>query len=267
VISAKQAPFTGPYASDATKHPHEGPTIEAIKRALARLGYMTWKGLDFTQRWPAGGELDKAFRKWERDKELPGNGTYGEQEWKFLRYEKVKEGPNAGKNALDSYACKLIRTDWAEQNVPDEQDFRAALVKFCLAAERNEPRWHYRMMRPLDVSVEPTASYVVSDCSMYVIQAYHWAMGKSGLVVPDPSKQGWSGYGNTSEHEDDHPRVSDGNYKVGMLAHYSGHVTLCRKPGTATTAVWSSHGQEAGPIPVSLSYRNDLRFVVIPPLR
>jgi hypothetical protein len=266
VISAKQAPYAGPYASDATKHPHEGPTVEAIKRGLSRLGYMAWKGTEFTQRWPADGELDRAFRKWERDCELPGNGVYGEQEWKELRSAKITEGPKNGQHALDSYACKLMRQDWESQNVPDEQDFREALVKFCLAAERNENNWHYRQVRPIDVSVEPNASYVVSDCSGFVIQAAYWARQKSGLLsVPDPGGYNWTGYGNT-DSEDGWPQVT-APFKVYDLAHYNGHVTICRRPGDASTAVFTSHGTEAGPIPTSLHYRSDLRFVCRPALK
>ena len=264
MLTVKSCPYTGPFSSDATKLPHYSKTIQALKRMMVREERMTAPPggmLDLTNSWPAGGKFDQAFRKWQQDNELPADGVYGQQTWKFARAEKLPDGTHA----LDRYACKLIRDDWAEQNVPDEQDFRTAVVQFCLAAEKNEPNWHYRLARPLDVSVEPTASYVVSDCSMFVIQCYHWAMGKSGLVVPDPSKQGWTGYGNTDYYEDDHPRVS-APYKVSDLAHYSGHVTICRKAGDAQTAVFTSHGKEAGPIPTSLHYRSDLRFVVRPPL-
>lgn len=266
MVPVKAAPFTGPYASAATKLPHEGPTVEALKRALSRLGYMAWKGLAFTASWPADGELDRAFRKWQRDLEMPGDGVYGEQEWKALRVAKVPAGaPNAGEPALDSYAQNLIREEWEASHVPDEEDVRAAIAEFCRLAEANEPAWHYSQYRPVDVSCDPSASYLRYDCSSYVLTAYHYAKRKTGLDVPDPAKQGWTGYGNTDYHEDDHPRVS-APYKVGDLAHYNGHVTICRKAGDARTAVFSSHGQEAGPHPCSLHYRSDLRFVVRPPL-
>lgn len=265
-LTVKAVPYTGPYSNADTKLPSKGPTVEALKRALSRLGYMDWKGLDFTQAWPKGGVFDVAFRKWQRDLELPADGVYGQQTWKNIRAEKVPAGsPHAGEYALDAYAKKLIRDEWRAEHVPDEDDFRAAITQFCLAAEKNEDAWHYRQIRPIDVTVEPTQSYVVSDCSGFVIQAYHWAMVKSGLVVPDPSKQGWTGYGNTEMYENDHPRVQ-APFKVGDLAHYPGHVTICRKPGTVTTAVFTSHGQEAGPLPTSVNYRSDFSYVVRPPL-
>jgi len=266
MISVKQCPYTGLYSSDATRLPHKGPTVEALKRTLARLDFMEWKE-DFTQVWPANGALDKAFREWERSRGLPGDGVYGQQEWKFFRSAKITKGPKKGQFALDLYSRKLIRNEWTEENVPDETDFRAAITDFCLRAERNEDNWHYLMLRPLDESVEPNQSSILSDCSFYVKQAYWWARQKSGLLVPDPSKQGWgSGVGNTEWYENDHPRVTTGVYKVADLAHYPGHVTICRRPGTATTSVWSSHGKEAGPIPASLYYRSDFQYVVRPPL-
>lgn len=265
MLTIKQCPWTGPYASTATKLDHEGPTVEALKRALARLDFIPWKGEDFTEMWPAGGVFDKGFRKWQLSRYMPADGIYGQQAWKVMRGTKIMSGPKKGQYALDPYARSLIQKDWAAKNVPDEADFRAQLTAYCLAAEKNEDAWHYVQYRPVDVTVEPTSSYVRADCSSYVIMAYHWAMVKSGLTVPDPSKQGWTGYGNTDMYESDHPRVTD-FYKVGDLAHYPGHVTLCRRPGTATTAVFSSHGQEAGPIPTSIHYRTDFRFVCRPPL-
>jgi len=75
----------------------------------------------------------------------------------------------------------------------------------------------------------------------------------------------YSDSGNTNT-EDDHPKVTDGRYDVGDLAHYDGHVTICRKAGDASRAVWTSHGEEADPEPRALHYRPDFRFVVRPPL-
>ena len=111
MIAAKQVPYTGLYASGATKLPHKGPTIIALKRSMARLGYMEWKE-NFTDEWPAGGALDKAFRLWERSHYLRGDGVYGQQEWKNLRAAKIQTGPKKGQFALDLYSRKLIRDEW-----------------------------------------------------------------------------------------------------------------------------------------------------------
>ena len=116
------------------------------------------------------------------------------------------------------------------------------------------------------LGVEPNKTHE-NDCSSYVILAYYWARKVTGVKVPDPSEYNYSGFGNTYDNLDGHERVTSGNYLVGDLAHYNGHVTICRKPGNADTSVWSSFGTEFGPSGLSLYYRNDYRFVVRPPLQ
>jgi hypothetical protein len=265
MLSSKEVPYTGLYSNDSTKHDSSGPTVVALKRAISRLGFMDWKD-EFTERWPADGALDQSFREWQKHLEMPANGVYGEQAWKAIRAATIAKGPKKGEYGLDANAQKLIQKEWEDKHVKDEDDARAAIAEFCRLAEANEDNWHYRLARPLEVSVDPTGSSITADCSMYVIQAYHYAREKTGIDIPDPSKQNYTGYGNTDLYEDDHPHVSEA-YNIGDLAHYDGHVTLCRKAGTAETAVFSSHGQESGPMPVSLHYRSDFRFVVRPPLK
>lgn len=273
MLTIKQCPYTGPYSSSATRFPHSGPTVQALKRMVVRLELMSPPegGMTkLTNEWPGGGKFDHAFRTWQLKNYLPADGVYGQQAWKVARGEKL---PN-GQHALDQFAQKLIKDEWVAANAPDEDDVRAAITEFCLKAEANEDAFHYRMARPLDISVSPDAGYVLLDCSTYVIAAYNYAARKyPALKVPDPSMHGYTGFGNTDDREDDHPKVLDGRYLVGDLAHYNGptthHVAICRRPGSAQTAVWSSHGQEAGPVPVSLHYRTGsygLRFVVRPPL-
>jgi len=104
-----------------------------------------------------------------------------------------------------------------------------------------------------------------------VIQGYSYARRKTNLPVPDPSKQNYSGNGNTDWFEDDHPKVS-GTYHVGDLAHFENerHVIMCIKAGDYKTAEWVSHGREAGPELVGLvkysRYPGEFLFVVRPPL-
>jgi hypothetical protein len=270
-LTPTQFPYTGPYSNAQTRHHSKGPTVIALKRTLARLGYMDWKD-EFTDMWPPGQVLDKAYRRWQLIEDMPADGIYGQQAWKLLRTMKVPAGrPNAGQYAIDKFSRDLVQEEWRESRLPDEDDIRAAMRDFCLKAEANEGNWHYLQRRPVDVTIDPSAGYVWSDCSGYVIQTYHWAKTKTGLAIPDPAKGGgagaWSGYGNTDWYEDDHPHVTDGLYRIGDLAHWYGHVAICRKGGSATTAIFSSHGQEAGPQAVSLHYRSDLRFVVRPPLK
>lgn len=194
------------------------------------------------------------FKKAAQKAGLPQYGVVGPALYRAMG------GGDSG--AYDAYAARLLRSYTRSES---ERRVRAQISRFCLAAEANEAAWHYSQARPISVSVAPGDPYVRSDCSGYVIQAYHFARRMTGIDVPDPSKWNYTGYGNTDLHEDDHPRVS-APYRVGDLAHYRGHVTICRAAGNAATAIWSSHGSEEGPVAVGLDYRDDLRFVVRPPL-
>jgi hypothetical protein len=71
---------------------------------------------------------------------------------------------------------------------------------------------------------------------------------------------------NTWDDLDGHPTVTSGNYIVGDLAHYQGHVTICKKAGDHLGSLWSSFGSEPKPKEVTLHYRGDLAKVVRPPL-
>lgn len=272
VLTPTQCPFTGPYSSDVTELPFAGRTVIALKRMISRgTDYLEWRGDGFTDVWKADGAFDKAFRQWQRDVGMPSHGVYGEQMWKHARAFVVPQGKHhEGEFALDEYSLDLIRQEYKEDELPDTAEkivaIRAAITEFCLLARRNEDAWHYNRRRPFIVYVNPSGAYIVSDCSGFVVEAYAYAKKKTGLPVPDPAKQGWSGYGNTDEYEDEHPHVTNGNYRVGDLAHYNGHVTICHRAGTDTTAMFTSHGLEAGPVSASLHYRRDLRFVVRPPL-
>lgn len=85
-------------------------------------------------------------------------------------------------------------------------------------------------------------------------------------TVRDPLNQHYSGWGYTGtsiDYLDAHP-IGNDRYFVGDLAFYgtshsnTTHMTVCRKGGTRETALWSSHGTEAGPYAVKLHYRGDL---------
>ena len=165
-------------------------------------------------------------------------------------------------DAFDGESQSLLKEEAAQVPDADIDDIRKAITEFCEKG-MGSSKWDYTQNRAVKVTVDPEG-YVDSDCSGSVVQAYDYARKKTGLDVPDPAKQGWSGYGNTSYYEDDHPTVS-GSYLVGDLAHYDGHVCLCIKAGNADTADWWSFGSEP-PSRRKLHYRTDFRKVVRPPL-
>ena len=266
-LTQKQAPFTEPYAlaGNAKGFRSKGPTAEAVKRALAHLGFMEWKADgDWDQHWNA--EVNEAAGRWKAKRGISAasDGSWGKKAHDVMRtawYE--KDGKHLP--AFDGYAQELLRDEKAAQSKPPTTDakseIRAAIVGFCETA-MGSSKWTYSQNRAVKVDVDP-AGKVTSDCSGSVVQAYA-AARRLGFDVPDPSKQGWSGYGNTSYHEDDHPTVS-GSYQVGDLAHYDGHVCLCIKAGDWDSSDWWSFGSEP-PSRRKLDYRSDFRKVVRPPL-
>lgn len=241
-----------------------GPDVDGVGRALVRAGLMLrgtvapirvysampekWRRTYGTRKMDAVNRLRKA-EGW------PTSGTYGPKVHQVL----IDSG------AFDAKAIALLKAYKPTPVLTPPQRVRGAIQDFCERAEVYERRWHYTQRRPYTGKGVPPDETHYNDCSSYVCVAYFWAGKVTGLDVPDPAKFRWSGYGNTDWYMDDHLRVGP-PYQVGDLACYRGHVTICRKAGNSATSVWSSFGSESGPIPTSLFYRRDLRFVVRPPL-
>jgi hypothetical protein len=251
-----------------------GPDVKAIKRALSRGGRLAWTQFDdayynVVAHGKEGGNVGvSGMAGFQRQAMLVPTGWLTKTTFAVIKSSLIPNGLiHAGEPLLDRAAVELLEDAaklFAER--PAAVKIREAIADFCERAERNENAWHYSQNRPVKVDVDPSHPSVTSDCSGYCIQAYHYAKRMTGLPIPDPAKQGFSGYGNTDLYLNDHQQVGNGRYEVGDLAHYRGHVTICRKAGTADTAIFSSHGQEAGPYPVGLYYRSGLREVVRPPL-
>ena len=267
MLTEKQVPYTGPYYGPSDRRgPMKGKTAQALKRMLIRMGFFAEDLSDIDPHYNL--RLEKAMRSWQRTlPDVRDSGQYGVGSWFAARQARVPKGrPNAGKYALDGFAQNLIQEEWAEQQKPDVNDVRLRMSEFLMLAENHEGKWHYSQRRPFTGMGESPDVEHINDCSGYVVLAYYWARSQTGIAVPDPSGHGYSGYGNTWDDLDGHPKVS-GAYKVGDLAHYDGHVTICRKAGDSHTAIWSSHGSESGPDARGLFYREDFNFVVRPPLQ
>jgi len=265
VLTTEQCPYTGPKGSDATKHDHEAPTIEALKRAMVRLGFLDKPPSELDQYWSKGSMFDQAWGEWSLKKGFQDDSVYGEGKWEENRKIKVPAGKaHAGEYALDSYAQKLIRDEKAQGgSSPAIEQVRKKIVAFCEQGLKKPGLWNYTQNRAVDLTVDPWGGATInSDCSGSVLQAVHYAKRITGLAVQDPAKQNWSGYGNTDLYEDDWPKVSN-SYLVGDLGHYEGHVTLCILKGSWDSSRWWSFGSE----PCSkrkLDYRNDFRLVCRP---
>jgi hypothetical protein len=211
-----------------------------------------------------GNVVDSGVAGFQRQMNLDDTGWIGEKTFNALRSARIPTGlPNAGQPLLDQIAIDLIN----DYNPPPSQTpiekVRAAITSFCQQGLA-EPDWYYTQARAIDITVNPNGP-ANSDCSGSAMQMFKWAAQQTGIAVPDPSKQGWSGYGNTNYYQDDWPTVTSGSYLVGDLAHYDGHVCVCMKAGNKDTADWWSFGSEP-PSKRKLNYRSDFRKVVRPKL-
>lgn len=241
----------------------DGDDIVAVKRAISRMGFWAWQPFDdtYSDAFAMGGADGPGVQGFQQAYGLSATGNYGEATHNKLKSSKIPAGePHAGESAFDQTAANLYQ-GYSKPN--EVEEIRSLIVNFCEIGLANTWAWDYRQYRPVPLNVNP-ASPPDGDCSSSVIWAYDYANRRVSASVPDPAKQGWSGYGNTDLYEDDHPHVS-GSYLVGDLAHYQGHVTLCIKKGSWDSSDWWSFGSEP-PSRRKLSYRSDFRFVVRPPL-
>lgn len=255
---------------------YRGDDILAYKRLVSRAGrWEPWNPTEWDNvYWKVfalgkgtGQVGDSGVRGIERQEGLAQNGVIDDRLYQIFRRIRVPDGPHKGEPCMDGEAVRLMQLALREFGPGSEElKVRTAITDFCQRAEANEERWHYTQARPFTgMGVEPEKTHE-NDCSSYAILAYYWARKVTGIRVPDPSGYDYKGYGNTWDDLDGHPRVLSGNYLVGDLAHYNGHVTICRKPGDASTSVWSSFGSEFGPDGLSLYYRGDFLKVVRPVL-
>ena len=263
-VPEKDAPFIEPYGLPSTDFKSKGNTALAVKRALAHLGFLEWEPNRWDEQWNE--KLNTACAEWKRKRGLIPQGS-DDGSWGKKAHDQMRSA-NFGaekKPAFDGESQSLLKEEkraWDEAHQPSTGSWDKHLTAFCEQAI-NEP-WNYSQNRAIDVTVEPNDNNVNSDCSGSVIQAFHYANRKSGQKVPDPSKYDYAGWGNTWDDEDGHPKVTNGQYKVGDLAHYDGHVCVCFHPGNADSADWFSFGSEP-PSKRKLYYRSDFKFVVRPP--
>jgi len=273
------------YPPKAGKGTQVGDDVLAFKRAISRGGRLipwspsTWS-LAYGDAFALGdgsGNVGKSGVRGFQRQAFPDDGSMdtgnlGDRTYQAIRRARVSdpESPHFGEPLLDTKAIQLLRQASGEyQQDAKVAAWRVAVADYCKRAEdASSAAWVYSQDRPFQgFGVEPE-KYHRNDCSGYAILAYWWGRSRSGLAVPDPSDYSYLGFGSTREL-DDNPRVTSGNYLVGDLALYdsAGHVTLCKKPGDATTSRWSSFGGEPRPLERELFYRSDFLKVVRPPLK
>lgn len=110
-LTEKQVPYTGPYGLASSGLRSKGPTPTALKRGMARLGFLPWSD-DFDEHFNQ--PLSDALSKWD-----PGHAGYATGRWEKIRRAVVPNGmAHAGEYALDTTAQQLIRDDYLLQHPP-----------------------------------------------------------------------------------------------------------------------------------------------------
>ena len=276
-LTIEQFPYTGPYGLASGPLKSKGPTAEALKRFFWHVGKIpTDEAHDFDQHynrmlWELVADLK--IRQGLRSKSLPRDGSYTKEVCQHMRTRRIPAGqPNAGKYALDPYSRKIVQDEAGIiASSREVQKVQFYIREFWLAAIAANNRWWYTQRRPGDVTQINPSTGGGSDCSLMVIQSFRYAQEKSGIVVPDPAKWDYKGYGNTDWYEDDWPKIGP-PFRIGDLAHFHSarHVICCIKAGTVQTAEWGSNGSDREPLmhrlPSYYRWPEEYMFTVRPPL-
>lgn len=268
--------------SSGNKPAADGPDIIAYKRTVSRLGRWPWQVFDDTYsngfaHGKSGNVGETGVAGVQRQQSILDTGWLGEATFSALRYCLVPEAPgfaHPGEQAMDQVAVNLIDEAYAlfhEPAPPNENDVRAAISDFCRRSITAAAPWHYVQYRPMRyLGVSPDAVHY-SDCSEHATEAYYWARQQTGIMVPDPNRNGYNGWGNTTSLVQN--PVCSSPFKVGDLAIYgtsvaaTEHVATCYIAGDLNSSEWCSNGSEAAPYAVDVRYRPDLLCIVRPPLR
>lgn len=254
------------YPPDHQRGPSRGPAVVAVKRACSR-----WR----PDLLPWGHFDDRFNRPLERVlKELQGlagirpiTGVYGKPTHDALRAARRAGSPNEW--AFDAVAIRILVD--AAAVIPArhvaEAMIRQVIASYCRVTIVYADRWHYEQYRPMRSFGVPPSVGGRSDCSEHATAARYAARERVNLPVADPNGHWFDGYGWTGDMlSHNRGRTVVGDFEVGDLALYDGHVTTCYEPGNAAVAAFCSNGSEEGPFGTRLHYRDDLIVVVRPAL-
>jgi hypothetical protein len=135
-------PLYPPSAKRHGKQPSsKGPDIQAVKRAVARLGRWPWQQYDqgywdpFALGDPSSELARSGMAGYQRQMRIDDTGWMGRKTYNALAYSLIPAGlPHAGEPAFDQVAVELLAEAWAlfGGHEPDPQDDtirQAALVR------------------------------------------------------------------------------------------------------------------------------------------
>jgi hypothetical protein len=143
---------------------------------------------------------------------------------------------------------------------------RQSIANFCERAEAHRLAWFYDEIRPFKGFGAAPESQHIDDCSAYCSLSIYWAVHHVNTWMTDPLYEHYSGWGNTGTalaYLKAHS-APIGKYLIGDMAifgttSHTVHMSICRKAGNKTTAIFSSNGHQDimfvkdAPEPISLA--------------
>lgn len=260
------APYIRPLYGPADKrHVKPGVDVVAVKRGLARAGFLTW---------PKGGHFDgdynrravEAVKLLQTRAHIKPTGHYGHATHEALRLSHRKG--HASEAAFDAFALSLL-AQAAHVHAAETAEVRAARALEDAAGfwivHRDES--HYAQVRPFPLLMPP-AILVRTDCSGFSTACFFVA----GAPDPNGPAYRYSGYGYTGSLVGQGAATTKDKAGPGCLAFYGHtpperasaafpvgsptHVATCLSAGYI-----ASDGQESGPSKYDLDYRSDFHSV------
>ena len=235
----------------------QGIDVEGLGRALCKTGFY----VTLTQFGKAGQGWRRTYGQGKAD---AVNKLRAQQGWKRTgTYNEAVHDLMERKGFFDERAIDLI-SRYVPPLPPEPVRIRAAMTDFADGPKRTRTLALHPVKTRKGFGTAPS-QFMYSDCSSRTACSCTRGRGKRPASrSPTRRDTTTAGYGNTWDDLDAHPRVV-ASVSVGDLAHYEGHVSICRKPGSVSEAIFSSFGSERGPHPTNRDYRSDLRFVCRPP--
>jgi hypothetical protein len=143
---------------------------------------------------------------------------------------------------------------------------RKAMTVYCLNAEKYRLNRGYSQRRPVLGYGLLASSDQLDDCSGFVSKVFYKAAQIVKVHIEDPLGYAYHGWGNTESMQTylKHEAPFD-KYRIGDMALWgpnewdTHHTAICRKAGTRSTALFTSHGHQSwrwsddAPEPVTLS--------------
>jgi hypothetical protein len=129
---------------------------------------------------------------------------------------------------------------------------RNAMVVYCLNAEKYRLNRGYSQRRAVLGYGLVAAAVQIDDCSGFVSKVSYKSMQVTGIHFDDPLGFHYSGWGNTESMQTflTHEAPND-KYLIGDMALWgrndwdTTHTAICRKAGTSSTALFTSHGHQS----------------------